>query len=229
MSLMLYYDSKRKRLVIGDNRASGPYIQEHDEKGEKALLAKQELEIPENNVKIVVKTNLHYGSRSYMNATISMADKIIFNSLDTSLSHSVYIVYANPGDWENLFDGIINLYNSIFNTETHINKYFDVIKEILKDKTGLNERKEIQAIRRLTEIVKKLPESLCFDDILIDKRITEVCTMLFRKIIIEKAKKTWDKKIWQEIESDLHDIFFYLSNRDEVLTVLEGINVQLKD
>lgn len=226
MSQMLYYDSKRKSLVKGDNRAIGPYIQEHDEKGEKTLLAKQELEIPENNVKIVVKTNLHYGSKSYMNATISMADKTIFNFLDTSLSHSVYIVHANPGDWDNLFDRIINLYNSVYNSETHINKYFDNIKEILEDSTGVDKNKEIQSIRRLAEIVKKLPESIFFDNITIDKRIQEVCTSLFKKIITEKVKTTWDR---QEIESDLHDIFFYLSNRDEVLTVLEGINVQLKD
>lgn len=227
MSLMLYYDSKRKSLVKEDNRVCGPYIQEHDEKGKRALLAEQELEIPESNVKVVVKTNLHNGQWSYMNAAISMADKTIFNFHDTSLSHSICIVSANPGDWDGLFDGIINLYNSIYNSETHINKYFDIIKEVLKDTTGLNGNKEKQAIRRLTEIVKKLPESIYFDNILIDDRIKEVCTLLFHIIIIDKSTTTWDKKIRQEIESDLHDIFCYLSSRDEVLTVLEGINVQL--
>ncbi len=229
MSLKLYYDFKKKRLVKEkeDECTCGLYIQEHNESGYEASLAKQELEIPESNVKIVVKTNLHYGSSSYMNAIISMADKTIFNFLDTSLSHSVYIVSANPGDWDSLFDGIINLYYNIYNSEIHINKYFDIIKEVLKDTTGLNENKEMQAIRRLTEIVKKLPESIYFDNILIDDRIKEVCTLLFPKIIIDKSKTTWDKKIRQEIESDLHDIFCYLSNRNEVLTVLEGINVQL--
>ncbi len=227
MSLMLYYDSKKKSLVKEDNRSIGPYIQEHDEKGKKALLAEQELEIPESNVKIVVKTNLHYGSWSYMNAAITMADKTIFNFHDTSLSHSVFIVSANPGDWDGLFDGIINLYNSIYNSETQINKYFDIIKDLLKDTSGHNENKELRAIKRLTEIVKKLPESIYFDNNIINDRIKEVCSLLFQKIIFDKTKTTWNKKIRQEIESDLHDIFCYLSNRDEVLTVLEGINLQL--
>lgn len=226
MSLMLYYDSKRKSLVKEDDHSIGPYIQEHDEKGKKALLSEQELEIPESNVKIVVKTNLHYGSWSYMNAAIRMADKTIFNFLDTSLSHSVYVVSANPGNWDGLFDGIINLYNSIYNSETHINKYFDVIKEVLNDTSGHYEDKELQAIKRLSEIVRELPESIFFDNILIDDRIKEVCTMLFRKIIIDKPKTTLYKKNSQEIETDLHDIFCHLSNRNEVLSVLEGINVQ---
>lgn len=227
MSLMLYYDSKRKSLVKEDNRSIGPCIQEHDEKGKKALLAEQELKIPESNVKIVVKTNLHNGSWSYMNAAITMADKTIFNFHDTSLSNSVCIVSANPGDWDNLFDGIINLYNSIYNSETYINKYFDNIKDVLKDMSGHNENKGMQAIKRLTEIVNKLPESIYFDNILLDERIKEACTLLFRKIIIDKANTTWDKENRQEIESDLHDIFNFLSNRNEVLTVLEGINIQL--
>ena len=227
MSLMLYYDSKRKSLIKEDDRACGPCIQEHDGKGKKALLAEQELEIPENNVKIVVQTNLHYGTWSYMVAKISMADKAIFNFFDTSLSHSVSIVSANPGDWNSLFDGIISLYNSIYNSETYINKYFDVIDEVLQYKTGLNNNKEMQAIRRLTEIVKKLPESIYFDNIVIDDRIKEACTLLLRKIIIDKAKTTWNKNNRQEIESILQDIIFYLSNRDEVLTVLEKIDVKL--
>lgn len=227
MSLMLYYDSKRIRLVKEENRACGPYIQEHNESGYEADLAKQVLEIPERNVKVVVETNLNFGAKSYTRASISMADKTIFNFLDTSLSHSVSIVSAKPGDWNSLFDGIINLYNSIYNSETHINKYFDVIKDVLKDTSGHNENNVMQAIRRLTEIVRKLPESIYFDNILIDDRIKEVCSLLFQKIIFDKAKTTWDKKIRQEIESDLHDIFYYLSNRDEVLTVLAGINLQL--
>lgn len=227
MSLMLYYDSKRKSLVKEDNHSIGPFIQEHDEIGRNALHAEQELEIPESNVKIVVKTNLHNGSWSFMNATISMAGKTIFNFFDTSLSHCVYIVSANPGDWDSLFDGIINIYNSIYNSETLINKYFDVIKDVLNETSGQKENKEPQAIKRLSEIVKKLPDSIYFDNTLINDRIIEVCTLFFQKIIMDKPQTTLDKKIRQEIESELHDIFCYLSNRDEVLTVLEGINVQL--
>lgn len=77
MSLMLYYDSKRKRLVKEENRACGPYIQEHNESGYEADLAKQVLEIPERNVKVVVETNLNFGAKSYIRASISMADKTI--------------------------------------------------------------------------------------------------------------------------------------------------------
>lgn len=225
MSLMLYYDLNRKCLVKDDNRACGPYIQEHDEKGKKALLAEQELEIPENNVKIVVKTNLHYGSWSYMIATISMADKTIFNFLDTSLSHSVYVVSAIPGDWDNLFDGIINLYNSIYNSETHINNYFDTIKDLLSESTKLNDNNVMLVIKRLTEILKKLPDSVYFDNILINERIKEVCALLFSKIITDKTKTTLDKNNRHEIETNLHDIFCYLSNHNEVLAVFEEINI----
>lgn len=226
MGLMLYYDLTRKRLVKEDSFAGGPFIQEHNEKGKNAPLAKQELEIPESSVKIIVKTNLHYGAKSYMRASISMTNRTIFNFIDARLSHPVCNITANPEDWDSLFDGIISLYNNRLNSEVFINKYFDIIKDTLND-IKINENSIALVTRRLAEISRNLPDSIYYDNILIDNRIIEVCALLFRKIIIDKTKSIWDKKIRQEIESNLHDIFYYLSNRDEVLAVLEGINVQL--
>lgn len=223
MSLMLYYDLTRKRLVKEDSFAGGPFIQEHNEKGENAPLAKQELEIPESSVKIIVKTNLHYGARSYMKASISMANRTIFNFMDDRLSRSVCNITANPGDWGSLFDGIINMYNNRLNSEVFINKYFDVIKDTLND-IKINENTIALVTRRLAEISRNLPDSIYYDNILIDNRIKEVCAFLFRKIIIDKTKTIWDKKIRQEIELNLHDLFSYFSSRDELLDVLGRIN-----
>ena len=102
MSLYLSYDPKRG-LIKEENRAYGNYIQEHDERGGKSPLHEQTLEIPERNVKIVVKTKLHVGAASYMNASISMMDKPVLNFIDASLKHAIWIVYAKPLDCNALF------------------------------------------------------------------------------------------------------------------------------
>ena len=223
MSLLLYYDSK-KGLVKRDNYACGCYIQEHDEKGWETPLHEQTLVIPNSNVKIVAHTNLHYGPRSYMYATISVMDKVVLNFQDTTLCHSVSNVYAKPGDWNALFDGIILLYNSIYNSENPINKYFDVIDEIVNDTTGISVEKILIVTNRLAEISDNLQKSIYSDNNIVIMRMKKACKILVRNIINHGIKGSVTELRHKTVEKNLHSIFRYLAERDEMLDVLARKN-----
>lgn len=212
MSLTLYYDSK-KGLVKGKNYSVGNSITEHDERGLETPLHEQILKIPGRNVEIVVRTKLHCGSKSFMNARISLMGKSVLNFFDTSLRHSIEIVYAGPGNWDMLFDGIIQLYNAIYNCENSINAYFDALENRVCEFTG----NIGDVFDRIAELANKLPDSIYSDNVIIDKRMKRVCGLLFQKIV-----KKWDgmpmtDSVHQKIESNLQSIFKYLSEHDGIL------------
>lgn len=114
MALHLYYDNK-KGLVKSNDHAIGCSIVEHDGKGYCCPLHEQILEIPERSITITVRTNLHYGSKSYMNASITMMKKPVLNFIDNSLFHSIKTIHAKPEDWNSLFDNIILVFNNYVN------------------------------------------------------------------------------------------------------------------
>ena len=220
MSLHLFYDPK-KGLVKQDNYACGCYIQEHDEKGREAPHHEQTLVIPERNVKIVVRTNLHYGGRSYMYATMTMMDKTVLNFLDTSYRHSVKIVHAEPGNWDMLFDGIIELYNNIFNIEKPINTYFDGLVEEIVGEGGGTVDKMVNVTTRLAEVADGISESVYYDNPTLRIRLRKTCGLVIRHI-----SKNWGNTTWitegkhKTLEENLHCILKYLTDSNEVLYAL---------
>lgn len=78
MALFLYFDNN-KGLVKSKDFAIGDSIIGQDEKGEKKPSKEQVLEIPSQNLKIIVKTNRHFRSGTYMTATVKIADKYVFD------------------------------------------------------------------------------------------------------------------------------------------------------
>lgn len=214
MALYLYYDSKKGLTKTEGGVVCGEYILEHNEKGSESPLHEQTMEIPARNVKIVVRTNLHYGSKSYMNASITMMDKRVLNFHDTSLKHSVNIVYAEPGNWDMLFDGIINLYNSIYDSEASINEYFNALDDRIARFVG----NISDVFDRIAEISDGLADSIYGDSILIEKRMLGTCRLLFQ-MIAEKWRVNPMNKITQKIEVDMHKIVNYLTRKDEMLDV----------
>ena len=216
MALYLYYDSKKGLTKTDGGVVYGEYIQEHDDKGWKCPLHEQTMEIPDRNVKIVVRTNLHYGSESFMNASISMMGKRVWNFHDMSLKHSVNIVSAEPGNWDMLFDGIINLYNSIYDSEASINEYFDALDGRI---VGLNGNIS-DVFDRIAEISENLAESIYGDSILIDKRMLGTCRLLFQMIAEKWSGNTLTDSVHKRHEQDMHKIVDYLVRKDEILDVL---------
>ena len=223
MSLFLSYDAKRG-LVKEANRAYGNYVQEHDERGGNAPLHEQTLEIPERNVKIVIKTKLHAGAASYMNATISMMDKPVLNFIDTSLRHAIWIVYAKPADWNTLFDGIIKLYNSIFNGEKPINDYFDAIERVINNPTDDQYfERLVDVVRRLGEISDRLAGSIYGDNEIVHRRLKQACRVLVQSLNKSMQNQKFSTSI-SLVEPYLHMVFKYLAGRDAIFYVLTGRN-----
>lgn len=238
MALHLYYDSK-KGLVKAQNYAVGNYIMEHDEKGWDAPHHEQVLEIPGRNVKIMVNTNLGWGVKSFMNAKISMMDKSVLNFLDTSLKHSVLIVYAEPGNWNMLFDGIIELYNTIYNSEKAVNAFFDVMEDTIYS-IGNDVEKIVNVTTRLSELSESLSNSIYADSKVIKMRMRRVCKVLIQnieencgKVQIEiVGQETIQKSVFMygrgkimtdrqqnKIENNFNKIMLYLVEQNEVLNV----------
>ena len=224
MALNLCYCDK-KGLFKAQNYATGNYIMEHDEKGRNAPLHEQILEIPNRNVKIVVRTNLHYGSWSYMNATISMMDKKVLNFFDKTLLHSVKTVYAKPGNWDMLFDGIIQLYNSIYNSETQINAYFDEIIKRITDTSGITLDNMADIITRLAEVADSISSSIYIDNHTLESRMRETGGLVIRHIGTHYDKKDITEGRHDKMESNLHSILNYLIERDIVLDALTKRNL----
>lgn len=219
MALQLYYDNYRG-LVKSTNGAVGQSIIEHDQKGWDAPLHEQILEIPSRNVKVVVRTNFGWGPRSYMNARISMMDKSVFNFIDTRLGHSIKMIYANPGDWNMLFDSIIYLYNGIYNCENSIITYFDAIEEAINGSSSVNKRSD--AIARLAEISDNLSDSIYADNIFIDKRMKRACKLLVGHIVENWNKVQFNNEEHRKIEANLQSIFGFFSGRKEILDMFIG-------
>lgn len=219
MPLYLSYDPKKGLIKSNGSEIYGNCISEHDEKGFLSPLHEQTLIIPKHNVKITVRTNLHFGSKSYMNATISMEDKTVLNFQDTSLLHSINIVYAKPGEWNDLFDGIIRVYDNIYGSESSINKYFDAIETAIADIINTNNTLDLHRITsRLAEVSDSLPTSIYTDNLLIVERMQRACGKLFRCIGDTKGWGHVSKR--KTIESNLHSIFHYLAERDMILITL---------
>lgn len=219
MALQLYYDTS-KGLVKSSNGAVGQSIIEHEQKGWEAPLHEQILEIPNRNVKIVVHTNLGWGPRSYMNAKITMMDKIVFNFHDTSLLHPINLIYVKPGDWNNLFDNIIYLYNNIFNSENSINAYFDSIEESINSANTVN--KVIDALSRLAEISDGFPNSIYCDNIVLCKRMRKACRLMIQHIMETYQNVELTAISYQPIETKLQCVFKYLFDRKEIWETLTG-------
>lgn len=217
MALHLYFDGK-KGLVKSNNYAIGCSIIEHDEKGIKCPLHEQTLEIPERNIKIVVRTNLHYGSKSYMYARIIMMDKNVLNFLDNSLLHSVDIIFAMPGDWDMLFDRTINIYDSIFCSENYINSYFDAIDEAVKGEKPQKGNELNNAIVRMSEIADKQSFSIYCDNTVLNDRMKNSCRLLIKRIMGLKIPD--DSKPW---EKELRSVFNYLADREEIGSTLSSL------
>lgn len=222
MALQLYYDNY-KGLVKSENGAIGQSIIEHDQKGWKAPLHEQILEIPSRNVKIVVRTNFGWGPKSYMNASISLMDKCVFNFIDVSMRHSITMVYSEPGDWNALFDGIISLYNNIYNSENSINAYFDIIEETINTDDAIYILSRICA--RLAEIANNLPDSIYSDNVIVDKRMKSACRLLLQHIMEKENWNSLSDETHQTIETKLQSIFKYLADRKELLDVLANISL----
>lgn len=224
MPLYLSYNPKKGLIKGNGGVIYGNYICEHDEKGKETPLHEQSLEIPCQDMKIVVRTNLHYGSKSYMNASITMRDKLVLNFADTSLSHSIKIIHANPGDWDVLFDEIINLYNTIYNCGDSISNYFNAIDEKLKDTPSKNLDVLINITDRLAEISDELSKSIYSDNIIIKKRMKITCRNLVQNI----SKGYQDKWITAgqrcKIETNFQHIFKHLAEHEEIFEILTGYN-----
>lgn len=222
MPLYLSYDPKKGLIKSNDGVINGNCISEHDEKGWDTPLHEQSMEIPGQDVRIVVRTNFHFGSKSYMNASITMRDKLVLNFTDTNLSHSIKIVHAEPGNWEALFEGIINLYNSIYNSKEFITNYFNAIDEKLKDISSKNQDILVAITDRLAEISEELSKSIYSDSVIINNRMKYTC----RKMVLNISKGYQGKWLTagqrSKIENNLQHIFKYIAAREILFEVLLG-------
>lgn len=218
MGLLLSYNPKIG-LVKQENTAYGCYVQEHDERGKESPLHEQILEIPERSITITVRTNLHNGSKSYMNARITMMKKPVLNFIDNSLFHSIKTIHAKPEDWNSLFDNIILVFNNIFNSDKFINSYFDALDVAIKG-TDIKVGNELHlAILRLSEITNVLKDSIYGDSIILDQRIKNACHLLIRRMMKLKYSSL-NTTFW---EKELRGIFNYLGEREEILEVLAEV------
>lgn len=217
MPLSLIYTPNKGLTKVQSNVLYSNIIIEHDERGIATPLHEQVLEIQERNVKITVRTNLHYGKKSYMNARINILDKPVLNFIDNTLLYPVDLIHANPGDWNMLFDRTIQLYSTIFTIDNYIISYFDVIDDAVANKYSpdLN-----NAFDRLFELSEKVLNSVYADSSVLDLRMKQSCRLLISKIMKMKFDMTISRKPYDYFEKNIRSVFAYLAKREEIIEVL---------
>ncbi len=222
MSLYLSYNPKKGLIKSENGILYGNYIKEHDEKGWETPLHEQSIDIPSQNVKIVVRTNLHYGLKSYMNATITMHDKVVLNFTDTNLCHSIKFVHAEPGNWDALFDSIINLYNSIYNSGALISNYFNNIDNKLKNISSKPPFDLVIITDRLAEISDEISKSIYNDSNILNNRMKSASRLLLLNLSKGFQQKIITEGERNKIETNLQHILKHFSDRDELYEILTG-------
>lgn len=223
--LYLYYDHK-KGLVKADH-AVGSHIQEHSETGYNHPLAKQEMEIPERGLNILVTSNFGFGFRSYHTATVTtLSGQYVLNFMDREFL-SIQRIAVNPGDWDTLFDKIIELCDNIHTGEKMINHYFDCIDNVLDridDKLDESfvklpvQVKTKRVLNVLAAIADALPDSIYCGNTLVKDRLFNSCSKAIK--FASHSDESILLKDVSQIEKSLQSIFKYMASIDGVLEVL---------
>lgn len=129
----LCYDRERRLLYKGVGDSHDSIFTEYDKKGYKTV----KIAIPDEPVEIMISSNLHYQGASFLYAKILVKGKCLLNFRDIQ---ALYILnnceldtfQVSSGNWDELFDIIINNYNNLYITsEGEIENYLKELEGII--------------------------------------------------------------------------------------------------
>lgn len=197
MSSALCYNKEQKRLYIGSEYSNDSLFVKHDKKGYKI----NKIEVPNEPIEIIIKSNLHYQGASYLYARIKIRGKYLLNFKDT---HALYCLNENDlnmfsvsaGNWQELFDIIVKNCNNFFMNESDIERYLSELESMIQRETisiyrnktdqNPNSWKEgllvlLHSVDVLSNIIENKDESILFDNKFFEDRLLKTCKIFLKR------------------------------------------------
>lgn len=209
MDSALCYDSENKRLYKGVAGTKDCLISKHDKKGYKTY----KYSIPGEPVEIVISSNFHYQGVSFLYAKILIKGKSMLNFQDIQalylINHcSLDTSQVKAGNWDDLFDIIIENYNNLyFTSDGDVENYLNELDKIVmcesisvfrnKSKQTPTEWKGtflvlLHSINRLSNIIKCKCGSVIDSNSFFEKRLLSSCRNYLQRF--EDCYHTWEKE-----------------------------------
>lgn len=198
---LCYY---KPTLYKGSSGDPNCFFEAYDKKGYK----KQKITIPNEKVDIIIHSNLHYAGASYLFANILVKDLYVLNFKDKQMlyllnNHSLSTFQVEPGDWNSLFDIIVQEHNNLFMiSESIIKDYFDELDKII-DKDIVTIWNSKVAERQTTwnkAFLVRLFSSDKIVDIINSVEKSTICKNSFVHKCLYASCMNFTKKIAQELE-----------------------------
>lgn len=225
--IYLHY-SKEKGLFKSNSDGDTTILESHSDNGWKTI----KKEIPEINVKLEVHTNFGYGkSVAYFNGYIYINGMLLPNFIDTDGNGNINYVSADPVemDWEGLFDKMIALYDSRFNSDAIIRDYFenmvnDFDRRISKidNSTSKLLAEANKTSKKLVRIIQICERSIFSDNKCIANGMIPITSKLVGLYLSSYDEVKMDN--FSGFEEDMNEILQYVSTKGLVLNLLRKYN-----
>lgn len=207
MNRALCYDSVNKSLYNGLADTKDCIFPMHDKKGYKTL----KFSIPGEPVEIII-SSYHHGV-SYLYAKILINGKCLLNFHDTQALYilnncSLDTFQVPAGNWNELFDIIVENYNNLFFiSESKIDGYFNELDGIIssenisvfRNKTSQTSTEwegtflvMLHSIDKLSNIIKCQCDSVVQHNSFLEKRLLSTCRTFLKRFA--ECYPTWNKK-----------------------------------
>lgn len=208
MNSALCYDKEKKRLYKGIVGSPDCVFPEHDKKGFKTY----KIAIQDESMEIVISSNLHYQGASFLYAKILIKGQAVLNFQDKQTlfllnDRSLDTFQVPAGNWDELFDTIVDVYNNHYLvSETDVDGFLGEIDEMIKcDKITVYRNKTdvephvwegcflvlLHALDVVTNIIKCCENSILESNQFLLNRILQTCNNYMQKFA--NSYPLWDK------------------------------------
>ena len=208
MKCALCYDKEKKRLYKGVAGSPDCVFPEYDKKGFKTY----KVAIQEESIEIVISSNLHYQGASFLYAKILIKGQAVLNFQDKQTLYllndrSLDTFQVPAGNWDELFDTIVNVYNNHYLvSEMDIDRYFGEIDDMIQcDKITVYRNKTdiephvwegcflvlLHSLDVVTNIIKCYENSILENNQFLINRILQTCNNYMQ--IFANSYLSWEK------------------------------------
>ena len=195
---------------------------------------KEVADLPEIDVKIIVSTNFGYQSQSYFHGSIYIHGRVLPYFMGNNLKDSIQHISCDPEekDWDEMFDKLIALYESRFNSERIITDYFcqveksyRAIMDDLKDSEKELFKTSLSYSEKLIRIKNVVDESVFSDSNCLAKGLLMICGIMLSLYLREyKHIDEVNKDIFARFESNLIELVQYIGDKRLIIDLLKIVN-----
>lgn len=227
--------SKEKGLYksyVEKEQSESILIQEHSERGYLCKKAKQHGTILDRSMDIYVNTNFGYPTKSYFFFRIEVNGQKILNFKEKDrhrlFSNPLDEFHVEIGNWDELFNGIIGVYNNLYFycTEREIEDCFNIFDQWggsgkFSSTSSIGSNLSLKT-SKLIQLIAQINQSIYKDNAFVTRRLVLSCKKLINVVGMnydDIVQMKEDTKIQQALSS-LHKVHDYLEQHDSILGLI---------